>query len=178
MESVQEDFPSHFRSVPPLPTIAMQELSALTLANPLKLDQTLLTIDGWFATINISSGSIDAILMSSLLPLSKQSSTFSNMSTRVMTIPLWSLAPVSMKSSSTWIHDMSAAARQIGIYTSLRCIIMNPVFCVLQFTFLIISRWSFILTEMQTFSRPFKELKTRIPLSLDGLKPMHFIGTK
>src|ERR1700733_4146834 len=123
----------------------MPELGALTLVRSLKLEDIMSTTDGWFATTNISFESIDVTLTSSLLPLSRLLSTFSYMSTRAMIVPQWSLTPVSMRSSSTWTHDMSAAARQIGAFTSLRCMIISPVFYVLQFIFLSISQLSSIL---------------------------------
>jgi len=74
---------------------------------------------GGFATPHILSESIGAILMWSLLLLSRLSSTFTNMCIRAMIVPLWSLADAEMNSSSTWMHATLVTIRLYGNSISL-----------------------------------------------------------
>src|SRR6266850_2341319 len=93
----------------------MLALGIVTLARFLRSREERSTINGWFATPHILSGSTGAISMWSPLLLSRPSSTSTNMCTRAMIIPPWSLAGVEMKSSNTWMHDILAAVKLYGM---------------------------------------------------------------
>src|SRR6266545_2698430 len=114
MAHVPRAFPNLLEQRPLLLKTLMLAPGVATLARLFRFRERRSTINGWSVIPHILSGSIGAILMWSQLLQSRLSSTSTNMCTRAMIALLWSLADAGMRSSSIWMHDISAAVRLCG----------------------------------------------------------------
>ena len=121
MESAQRVSPS-------LSEIRLQSMRTLmptsedeTQEKSTRLEIMRLTIVGWFLIHASGFGFFAVTSTWSVFSLSRQSSTSTSMSTRVMIAQQWSLGPAWMRSSYIWICTMCLHAKEFGDCLGLTC---------------------------------------------------------
>src|SRR5882757_8342 len=119
----------------------------------LRLEGRRLIIAGSFLIHVFGYGSLAVISIWSVFFQSRQSSTSTSMSTRVMTAPLWSLENVRMRSSFIWIHAMFLHAKEYGDCFSFQCMRSFQMLSVFRFTFPTSKQSLGIQMEQETLSQ-------------------------
>src|SRR6201999_2295291 len=179
MESVQRGFPRHSRITPLFLTILMPQQDVVTLARHMRLGESRSIINGLSPTAHISSTSTAATSMLNPLALSRLSSTSSNTSTRAMIALPCSLAPVQMKSSSTWMPATFLPVRLPSTSLASKCMIAIQASSASKYTFLTSSMLHGLKTALEMFRTSFNKPHLKTPSSLPISKPIsnfHLLG--
>src|SRR5271155_5590929 len=106
-----------------------------TLERSIRLEVVRSIIDGWSPIHAICAGHTVVISTWSLSSQSGPSNTFTNMSTKVTIVLLWSLGGVRMKSSFIWTPATCLPVKEFGDYCASQCTRNIPTLSDFRFTF-------------------------------------------